>query len=167
MTPASDMPTSTEPTLELTIDPKNIPSIPYQLVHYLPLKRLFEIQWSHPRDMLPRPSGPVEIIEYLSSGRLWDAYRGRMHCKDSIVSSVIIKVCCPGNMDGFTYVDGYTMYAYDTKRAYEAIAREMNILEGQLKILQGVLIPELLGRWTGKFDGEVYEVVIMEDCGVS
>jgi hypothetical protein len=165
MTFSTPTPSESAVSLNLTIDPKNIPLIPYQLIHYLPLKRLSEIKWSPSTTLLPSFSGRLEIIEYLSSGRLWDAYQGKILGKNGIASSVIIKVCCPGNMTGSTYINGYTHYTYNTEEALRAIAEEMKILKGPLKPLQGVLVPELLGHWTGEISGDVYHIVIMEDCG--
>jgi hypothetical protein len=167
--------------LELSIAPDTIPSIPPNLRSDLPLQHINQIDWSGSAYLNMANDDPLQIrlVKYISSGRLWDVYRGEIvnpiTTDTSITSSVIVKVCCPANMLGKyglcsascenSHASDTDAGEYGTDSANRALYRELSALQGRLQDLQGVMVPTVVGNWSASIRGVMYHVFVMEDCG--
>ncbi|ODN80312.1 hypothetical protein L198_07811 [Cryptococcus wingfieldii CBS 7118] len=116
--------------------------------------------------LLSRPDLLVEVLQYLGSGRLWDAYRVKLSSRSTLSPPqiVVAKICNPYT---FTPSDAY----YKTpSAAADAIKIELDTLN-RLRGVQGEIVPRLYGRWTGRYqlpNDEMarLECVMLEDCGM-
>jgi len=119
----------------------------------------------------------VKLTSYLSSGRLFDVYRGLILCPNDSASrpeqqAVVVKVCNPYTFSRLKPRPG----DYDPGEAVEAIANEVSLLSGPLRAVQGSVVPALVGSWSGEYKlgadestGQIskvrFEVLVLEDCG--
>ena len=118
------------------------------------------------------PPLTVKLETYLGSGRLYDVYRASLPSSSSYShrlssSSVVVKFNNPATFD---LNDGQ----YTSSQAEEAMAREVKVLCGPLRVLQGFFVPKLLGAWRGEWTVKPtkettaivrFGVMVMEDCG--
>lgn len=175
--------------LQLSLAAPNVcPRIAHNLPYALNHLHLHTIKWSGGVFLSTRNNEPIKIqlTRYISSGRLYDAYRGIIlgspNYNDDITSSIVIKICCPALTYGRGREPHYEPYdaeehdefsgnaisdemGYDMASAKKAIDTEIELLNGPLRTLQGTVTPVLIGMWTADLGAGTYHVLVMEDCG--
>ncbi|ODN80304.1 hypothetical protein L198_07802 [Cryptococcus wingfieldii CBS 7118] len=115
--------------------------------------------------LLSHPDLSVELLQYIGSGRLWDAYRVKLSSGSTPPQIVVAKIC---NL--YTFMLGDANKYETPSAAAEAIKIELDLLN-RLQAVQGEIVPRLYGRWTGRRqlpNGGMtrLECVMLEDCGM-
>jgi hypothetical protein len=124
---------------------------------------------SHPH---PGFCGPLDIIEYLGSGRLWDAYIAILE-EQPTKPEVLLRICDTSTFEHMTeeeYDDGW----YTPEEAQEHIDHEAHLYANYLGDLVGTVVPRILGAALGTIEitpgcGKYsqYHAVVTEYCGES
>jgi len=119
----------------------------------------------------PRPSAPpysLELISFISHGRLSDAYRSALTLFHTPSSTTRTKWSCVTKVvDIATFPleseDGYTYAAVAARRA---VKNEWEMFETHLRSVQGEVVPRMYGSWISAESGEdPVWIMCMEDAG--
>ncbi len=125
----------------------------------------------HIQRQRPRPSAPpysLELISFISHGRLSDAYRSALTLFHTPSSTTRTKWSCVTKVvDIATFPleseDGYTYAAVAARRA---VKNEWEMFETHLRSVQGEVVPRMYGSWICAESGEdPVWIMCMEDAG--
>lgn len=123
----------------------------------------------------PRPS--CTLLAYLSSGRIWDVYTGRLTVPERNEGPLRVAIKIASSSPAYRRPEGY-LFNCGSEEIEAAASKEDALYNGPLRHLQGDVVPRYIGRFDGdllvtgtKARGPGWEnwshvtVLVMEDVG--